>query len=242
MALILAFLLAIPPAAPSRSSMIPGDLEFSQRDYAGAISTYQTALTSTDSASIYWRLARVEICLGDIAGKDSTEIYYRNAADLARTSVRIDSTTSEGHTWLAVALGSLAVFEGSKAKVQLCNEIKYHLDRAIEINPRNDVAYSILGSFYAALGNISWFERQLAKVFIGRIPDGGYEDAEKALKTAIAIAPNVVRHHYALGMLYTSLDRTAEAKTEFERASTLPVLLARDVNDQEAAREWLKDN
>ncbi len=242
MALILAFLLAIPPAAPSRASMIPGDLEFAQRDYAGAISAYQTALTSSDSAAIYWRLARVEICLGDIAGKDSTEIYYRNAADLARTSLRIDSTTSEGHTWLAVALGSLAVFEGSKAKVQLCNEIKYHLDRAIEINPRNDVAYSILGSFYAALGNISWFERQLAKVFIGRIPDGGYEDAEKALKTAIALAPNVVRHHFALGMLYKSLDRTAEAKAEFERASSLPILLARDVHDQESAREWLRDN
>jgi tetratricopeptide (TPR) repeat protein len=220
MALIVALLIGLAPSSNNRTSF-PGDAEFAQR--------------------VYWRLARVQICLGDVAEGDASEPFYRKGEDLARRSLSIDSTKAPAHTWLAVALGSIAVFEGSKSKVRLCDEIKYHLDRALQIDPNDDVAYSILGSFYAALGNISWIERQLAKVFIGRIPDGGYDDAERAFKRAIALAPNVMRHHYALGLLYRSLDREDEARAEFERAAQLPILLARDVHDQETAREYLKE-
>jgi len=242
MAFFLVVLLAIPPAANSRT-LFPGDAEFTQRNYTAAIASYESDLRATaDSADICWRLARVQVCLGDVAEGDASEPFYRKAEELARISLRIDSTKSEPHTWLAVALGSVAVFEGSKAKVRLCNEIKHHLDAAIAINPDDDVAYSILGSFYVALGNISWFERQLAKIFIGKLPDGGYEEAEQAFTKAIALAPDVVRHHYALGMLYRSLGRTDDARREFQKAAKLPVLLARDVHDQEAAREWLKGN
>jgi tetratricopeptide (TPR) repeat protein len=202
MALILAFLLAIPHPATSHT-FVSGDFEFSHQDYPAAIAAYESDLkTSPDSADILWRLARVQICLGDVAERDESEQYYRKAEELARTALRIDSTRSEAHTWLAVALGSVAMFEGSKTKVKLCYEIKHHLDVAIALNPDDDVAYSILGSFYTALGNISWFERQLANIFIGKLPEGGYEEAEKAFKTAIALAPDLVRHHFALGLLY----------------------------------------
>lgn len=242
MALILAFLLAIPPSTNTHSTF-PGDLEFTQRDYPAAIAAYESALNfPADSAAVCWRLARVQICLGDVAPDDRCEVYYRKAEELARISLRIDSTQAEAHTWLAVALGSLAVFEGSKAKVRLCNEIKHHLDIAIALNPDDDVAYSILGSFYAALGNVSWIERQLARVFIGRLPDGGYEEAETAFRKAISLAPTMVRHHFALALLYKSEDRPDDARAEFQRVTTLPLLLARDAHDQQLARQWLKEH
>ncbi len=239
MHILLAFLLPLVSSGNS-TPLFPGDLEFASREYTSAIAAYERHLqNSTDSAEVFWRLARVQICLGDVVEDGESETYYRKAEEFAQTAVRLDSTNSDAHTWLAVALGSIAMFEGSKAKIRLSNEIKYHLDKAISLNPNDDVAYSVLGSFYAALGNISWLERQLAKVFLGRVPDGGYEEAETAFKRAIVIAPTVVRHHYALGLLYKSLDREPEAAVEFERASSSPVRLARDVNDQRAARAYL---
>jgi tetratricopeptide (TPR) repeat protein len=241
MGLILALFLALAPP-PNNPSTFPGDREFARRDYPAAIAAYESALkSSTDSAEVYWRLARVQICLGDIAEEDQTEQFYRKGEEFARASLRLDSTKAEPHTWLAVALGSVAMFEGSKTKVQLCIEIKHQLDIALAINPNDDVAYSILGSFYAALGNVSWLERQLANIFLGHLPDGGYEQAEQAFKHAIALAPMVIRHHYALGTLYRTLDRPDEARMEFERASGLPILLARDIHDQRAAKELVKE-
>jgi tetratricopeptide (TPR) repeat protein len=239
MHILLAFLLPLVSSTNS-SPVFPGDREFASREYTSAIVAYETYLqNSTDSAEVFWRLARVQICLGDVVEGAESEMRYRKGEQLARAAVILDSTNSNAHTWLAVALGSIAVFEGSKSKIRMSNEIKYHLDKAISLNPNDDVAYSVLGSFYTALGNISWLERQLASVFLGRLPDGGYEEAEAAFKRAIAIAPTVVRHHYALGLLYKSLDRDPDAVAEFERASSLPVVLARDVNDQRAARELL---
>jgi tetratricopeptide (TPR) repeat protein len=218
-------------------SVFPGDREFVAREYVSAIAAYRAHLeTHGDTAGVFWRLARVEVCMGDVTEDAESEAHYRKAELLARDAVRLDSVNADAHTWLAVALGSIAVFEGSKSKVRMAHEIKNHLDRAISLNPGDDVAYSVLGSFYAALGNISWLERQLAKLFIGRLPDGGYEEAEVAFRRAIALAPTVIRHHFALGLLFKDQDRDVEARVEFDVALSLPVVLARDIKDQRAAR------
>jgi tetratricopeptide (TPR) repeat protein len=132
------------------------------------------------------------------------------------------------------------MFEGSKKKVELSNEIKYELDYALKLNPDDDVAYSILGSFYRALGNVSWFERTLADLFLGGLPEGGYEESEKALTRAIELAPENMRHHYELARLYLNWDRQGEARRSFERAVTCPVLVARDRSRQTRAKRWAR--
>jgi tetratricopeptide (TPR) repeat protein len=120
------------------------------------------------------------------------------------------------------------MFEGGKSKVVLCYAIKSELTAAINLNPNDDIAYSILGSFYMALGNVSWVERQLAAIFLGSLPDGGYEDSETALKKAIALAPMTIRHHFELGRLYMLQDRRGEALKEFLKVASLPLKLASD--------------
>jgi tetratricopeptide (TPR) repeat protein len=133
------------------------------------------------------------------------------------------------------------MFEGGKTKVRLCYTIKHELDCSITLNPADDIAYSILGSFYMALGNVSWIERQLASVFLGSLPEGGYAESESALKKAIALSPNTIRHHFELGDLYMQENRNREALEEFQRVIALPVLLASDERTQLAAAELIKD-
>ena len=89
------------------------------------------------------------------------------------------------------------------------------------------------------MGNVSWLQRQLAAIFIGRIPQGGYEEAEEALKKAIALAPDVMRHHYELGILYIDMDRKEEARRILEYAATLPVKVAIDRPRLKKIRELL---
>jgi len=118
-------------------------------------------------------------------------------------------------------------------------EIEEELQTAVRLNPRDDVAYSILGSFYRALGNVSWIERALANIFLGGIPSGGYEEAEAAIRQAIEIAPSVLRHQFELALLYLDWEKEEEARTALERAATLPVLVASDLPTQERVRELL---
>ncbi len=222
-------------------TVLPGDHHFTEMKYEEAIAAYDSSLVgASDSASVLWRLARAYVCLGDLSEGSESTSCYREAEKCARSCLLADSTCSEGHTWLAAALGNIAMVEGGKKKVLLCYEIKKELDCSVRLNPRDDIAYSILGSFYMALGNVSWLERQLASLFLGGLPEGGYGDAEKSLQRAIALAPQVIRHHFEAGKLFLATDRTAEALEEFRKVTELPVLLASDRNTKRRAAEYVE--
>jgi tetratricopeptide (TPR) repeat protein len=226
----------------SFASLERGDQEFAVRNYPLALAVYDSVLTSSrDSAGVLWRLARVYVCLADVAPEELQLDLYRKAEAFAVRSISADSTKSEGHSWRAAALGNVAMFEGSKAKVRLCTVIKEELDCAIALNPRDDIAFSILGSFFRALGNVSWLERQLATLFLGDLPEGGYDESERALRQAITLAPRVIRHHFELGALYQELDRDEEALAEYRQVIALPLFLASDAAKQLSAARLVKD-
>ena len=238
---LIGFVLFAAPRSFS-TALADGDQEFIRLNYPLALVIYDSLLTTTpDSAEVLWRLARLYVCIADTSPRDQKLDLYRRAEVFALRCIAADSTNSRGHTWRAAALGNMAMFEGGKSKVKLCCAIRDELDLSIRLNPGDDIAYSILGSFYMALGNVSWFERQLASIFLGSLPEGGYAESERALRRAIALAPNVIRHHFELGNLFVLLGRDKEAVAEFQQVQTLPVLVARDQQTRHTAAGLIKD-
>ena len=220
-----------------------GDHEFVRMNYVSADAIYQSIITQTPGNSdVLWRLSRLYVCMGDVAqDRQQRIVYYNKAVNYARLSVEANGKRSEGHSWLAASLGSVAMFEGSRRKVELCREIKAELDIAVQLNPNDDVAYTIMGSFYRALGGVSWLERQLADILLGGLPEGTYEDGELAFQKAIQISPNVLRHHFELGMLFYESGKKEEAKKELLLASSLPVQMAADARRKTAAKKILAE-
>lgn len=212
-----------------RPDVALGDSAFLRIEYPAAITAYEDQLQLyANDAEILWKLARVYVCSGEVKDPPESESYFKKAEAYARRSILVDSTKSESHTWLAAALGYLALNAGVKEQVRLTNELQSEINKALALNPNNDAAYSIRGSFYRALANVSWFQRKLASLFLGRVPEGDFEDGEKAFRKAISLAPDVMRHHYELGVLYLDWGRKAEAKASLEFAATLPIRVAID--------------
>ncbi|MBC7450467.1 MAG: hypothetical protein H7259_03150 [Cytophagales bacterium] len=204
-----------------------GDHYFHLMRYRDAIAWYKL---DSVKAEAHWKIARAYICYGDYVPKTEKEAAFRSAEKAARRCIQLSETNGNGHTWLAAALGNIAMYEGSRSKVKMCTQIKNELSRALTLNPKDDVAWSILGSFYRVLGNISWLERELAVAFIGKIPDGGFSDSEKALKQAAALDPVIMRHWYEQGLTYMDWGKKDLAKQAFTKAAACPILL---VSDQE---------
>jgi tetratricopeptide (TPR) repeat protein len=211
-------------------------------EYPAAISIYDSlARIRPEDPGVRWRLARAHVFVGDVSRGEEKKQAYLTAERHAREAMRLDSSLAESNTWLAAALGNTAMYEGSKKKVALANEIKRLLMKSLELNPRDDIAWSILGTFYYALGNVSWLERTLANLLLGSLPEGGFEEAEGALREALEIAPNVIRHRFELGMVYTKMDREAEARTQFQFVVSNPIQMASDRWRVQRAQEWLQE-
>lgn len=220
---------------------VAGDEQFARMEYREAEIRYWSQLhVRADSAEVLWRIARLRVCQADVSDESIKEAMYREAAGYARRGIAADSTVGRGYTWLAASLGSIAMFEGGRTKVKLCHEIKGALDRAVALDSTDDVAYSIMGSFYLALGNVSWIERQLAALLLGGIPPGGFEEAERALARALQLAPDIVRHRYEIGLLYHAQERDPAALEAFRQTCALPSRLASDDRTKGMAADWVK--
>jgi tetratricopeptide (TPR) repeat protein len=217
------------PLSDPAALVVAADEAFSRIDYAEAVALYAGALQERpNDPEVLWRLARVYVCLGEVEGEPGRDELLAKAEEYARRCIRTDDRKAEGHTWLSAALGYTAFYAGPKDQVRLARELEAELDRAIALNQGDEAAYSIRGSFYRALGNVGWLERQVAGLLWGSIPAGGFEEAEKALLRAIALAPTVMRHHYELGVLYRDWGRRDDARRMFEHAATLPIRTAID--------------
>jgi len=240
LALVLFFVAVTEPDVPEAIAV--GDSAFARIDYAAASLAYEQALVDHPrEPELLWRLSRVYVCRGEVADGEMRQTLLRQAEKAARQCVAMDSLKSQGHTWLAGALGYLALEEDLSRKIALTHELKKEALRAIELDPDNDAAYSILGSFYRALGNASWFQKTVASVFFGSVPEGGYEEAERALKKAVDLAPDVMRHEYELGVLYLDMGKKAEARAALEKAAGLPIRTAIDRPRLERIKGLLSD-
>ena len=233
-------------AVPSgkNTALTTADNAFMSLNYSAADSLYRAGLEANpESADIYWKLARLNISIAEsINPSESAKRmpYYSKAVDYARKSVAIDSTNASGHTWLAAALAVKADKIGAKEKVKRAGEIKRELDKALALNPHDDVAWSILGSYHHQISNIGWFSRLVGSTFIGGMPEGNRKAAEHAFKKAISLNPRAVRHYYELALLYIDEGRKEEALQILQVASKKPVLMKGDVRRLEEIRVLIR--
>lgn len=224
------FLIAGSVRADEPPALGAADAAFLAMDYPTAVAGYEALLrASPEDAKILWRLARTYICLAE--GEDDERpprSICETAREFALRSIGADSTLAEGHTWLAASLGYIALYEGVRRQAEITKEILEETELALRLNPRDDAALSIRGSLFRALGNVGWMKRQVASLLFGGVPPGGFEEAEEALRKAIAIAPDVMRHSYELGVLYLDWGKEEDARRVLEQAASMPVRVAID--------------
>lgn len=221
-----------------------GDSAFYAMNYEEADSLYTSILGEyPGNADANWRLARLYVSMGEALPPENTEErqpYYEKAVQHAEACIMNNDVIAEGHTWFAASLGVLADNVGPREKIKRANIIKSELDRALELNPEDDVALSILGSFNREIADMGWLEKVFAKTFLGSLPEGSQEEAEKMLKKAIAVNPRVIRHYHELGKLYRDMKRYPEAVAVLQEALTKPVLMKSDERRLENIRVLLK--
>ncbi|TCD48385.1 hypothetical protein [Chlorobium sp. N1] len=218
--------------APTLRALNRADSAFWQMRYRTADSLYGVAMQlDPESAETLWKLARLEVSLGESLRRDMKEkriAHYRRAVEYGRRSIALDSTSAEGHAWLAAGLGLLSEKSGTKEKLRNAEEIKRELDTALRLNPNEQTALSMLGSYYRQAAGIGWFRRMMGGTFVGKMPKGSYEEARRAFRKAITLDPRVIRNYHELALVELEMGNRKEAVQLMQAAQGKPVLFQSD--------------
>ncbi len=221
-----------------------GDSLFKAFDNEGALAQYTQAFQAdSENYEICWKLSRVLVDYGEtLEDEDQRAEHYKKGWKTAKKAVSIDSMGAKGHLRLSIAIGRVALDAGAKERVRLSKVIKKEVDRAIELDPKDDIAYHVLGRWHRKLANLSWIERGFANMFLGGVPEeASEENAALSFKKAIELKPGYINHHLELGMTYEMMGMDEEARTEYQKCLDLPLSSAKDEEHKVTAKEMLED-
>lgn len=218
-----------------------GDAAFRKFDNRAALSNYHRAVDMDSSNyEALWKLARAYVDVGMSLPKKAQPEYFALGEKMARRCATLYPDSANGHFFLAVALGRVALHEGGKRKIQRAKEIKAEAERALQADPRHDGAMHVLGRWNYEFAELNFIERAIAKIVFGGLPSGAsYEQAARHFAQAVHCRPEVPVHHYELARTLLKLHRVDEARQHLEECMALPDLYWDDAQHQLAARKLL---
>lgn len=150
-----------------------------------------------------WRLRRfLWAGLASVAGV----MMIPQTAPAAEADQIAVSATSKKHLDRAELL--LDSWDGQGSGLE---EAKAELERALREAPRSADAYRLYARYYISNGHLSGESFE----------PGSLEAAEKALDTAVGIAPDYARAYVLQGHLYRLMGRSAQAKAALQKAEQL---------------------
>lgn len=160
--------------------------------------------------------------------------------EYAKRSVAADPNNAMAQLALAVSYGRVAPYLDNKTKIAYSKLVKQHVDKALALNPREDLSWHVLGAWNYELANLNAVTRAIAQIIYGKLPDATNEDAVKAFKKAVELNPRRVGNQVELGRALLAAGRKDEAKAALEKGLSLPNRQRDDPETKERARAALK--
>ncbi len=210
-------------------------------DAEEALKYYLPALKEDpENVKLLNRIARqYRHLMADASDKSEKLRLGHLSLDYAKKGAELAPNSSEAQLSPAISYGKMLPFMNSSEQVDSAPLIKEGCDRAIELDPKNDNAWHILGRWNRTLADIPGIKKMLAGVFFGKLPEATNEEAEKCLLKAIEINPDRAIHYIELGHIYLQMGRKEDARKYLEKGLAMPNQEKDDNEAKEVGRELL---
>lgn len=221
-----------------------GDAAYKANDHKAALDIYQKILAvNPNNFDANWKVSRAFVDIGeDLENDDERAEYYNNSEKYARASIKSDPLGSNGHLYLSIALGRVALDAGAKQRIQMSKEIKKEADLAVLYDAQSDLAYHVLGRWNRKISNLSWIEKGFADMFLGGVPkNASNEAAISNFKKSIELSPSYINHYLELGITYEIMGNTNEAIKNFKKCIEITSSNPKDKKRKATAQEYLDE-
>jgi tetratricopeptide (TPR) repeat protein len=227
--LLLALIASRLEAQSAHDHVALGAAALEAHDLRTALAHFDAALSrdSTDYEA-NWRgaIALIDTAevIPDSVKSPARDSLYARAERLARRAVAADSAGADGHFALAAAVGRASLTMGKQERIRRASIIRDEAMRAIQLNPRHDGAYHILGRWNAEIMRLSGLSRFLAKRLLGAgiFGEASWEAAVSDMERAVALDPGRLYHHLELAEIYVDRKRYDDARAQLADMAALP--------------------
>lgn len=175
----------------------------------------------------------------DAGAKEEKLRLGRISLQYAQHAALLAPDLAEAQLSVAISYGKLLPLMGRKEQVETSSRIKNAVDRALDLDPRNDLAWHILGRWNRVLADVSGLKRALAGAIYGGLPKGSNEEAERCLQRAIELNPTRLMHYVELGRVYAQMGRTDDARRLIDKGLSMPNVDKDDYETKARGRETL---
>lgn len=212
-----------------------GDNFYAKWEDQNALNEYLKALQlEPKNYEALWKAARGYVDVADLLSGTGKEVeskkfeMYGKAVNLAKQAIQVNPNDTWGHFFFSAALGKKVLLQGKKEQIDASKLIKAESEKAIELDPNNDLAYHALGRWHRRMAEIGGAKRALGSLIYGSIPKGSLEESEKWLKKAVELKPDYINHHLELGRTYVAMKKYDQAISEFNKCLNLPETSSKD--------------
>ncbi|HTR41649.1 MAG TPA: hypothetical protein VMH87_08545 [Pseudomonadales bacterium] len=160
-----------------------------------------------------------------------------HALTCAQQAVQDNPTNATAHSSLAVCYAKSCNYTDIKTKLAYSRIFKSEAEKAIALDPRQDVAWYLLGRWNYAMANVGLLSRAYVKMVYGGLPQASLEQAVQNFKKACELAPNSILNHAGLAMAYGA---AGEKKLEIAELEKCCALKPHSPEDKEAFQDAAK--
>jgi tetratricopeptide (TPR) repeat protein len=210
-------------------------------DLRTALRHFQAALEQDSSSyEANWRGALTLLDLGEQIPNSSKnsqrDSLYSLAERYATRAAAANPEGADGHFALAASIGRASLDLGTHARIRQAKVIRAEALRTIQLNPKHDGAYHILGRWNAEIMRLSGLSRFFARTFLGAgiFKEASWKNAIANMQKAVALDPGRIYHHLELARIYADRKRPADAEFQLHAVDSLP---AREVMDSVYKRQ-----
>ena len=161
------------------------------------------------------------------------------AVAYAKRAAALGPNDPEAQLAVAISYGELQPLESTKEQVETARIIKSKADKAIKLDPRSDFAWHVLGRWNMGYAEITGVKRAFAELVYGKLPVTTYEDAAKCFEKAIELKPDRLMHYIELGLAYSHMGRTADARRVIIKGLAMKETEKDDPETKQRGRETL---
>ena len=152
-------------------------------------------------------------------------------------AVHDDSNSATAHACVAVAYARSCAFADIKTQLAYSRRFKLEAEKAIALDPRQDIAYYLLGRWNYEIASVGMFSRAYVRLVYGGLPKASYQAAIANFQKAIELAPDRILHHAGLAMACEAAGERQPAIVEWKRSRAMTPA---GPEDQDAQREAVK--